>query len=122
MTGLIDDMRKFYSSRDVMGFAVSMTVGLATRDVILVVVNDLVVPILKHVAKTFCLHDVHCFVANAARIAKFSPVFQSISNVSYAILIWFLLLFLSYILLECVILGWVLKSSHRDEATTTTRV
>lgn len=111
----LSKMRRFYSSRDVMGFAVSMTIGLATRDVITVIVGDVVVPLLKQFAYVSCLQDMHCWMGDLAKSAGVVALMQSVNKVAYAILIWFLLLLLSYVLLQYVVMNWILAKVEEEE-------
>jgi large-conductance mechanosensitive channel len=100
LRGTYHDMQVFYASKDVVSFAVSVTMGFATREVILVFVHDVIVPLLKLIARGVGLRQVYRVVSKAAHGAHMSNVLNVVNRVTYAVFIWFVLLVFSFMLLE----------------------
>lgn len=97
---LYTDMQKFYFSKDVVGFATSVTMGFATKDVILKVVHDILVPLLKGLAKISRVHSMTTHLHHIAARFGILPVLRVAATLSYDIFIWFVLLVSSFVLLE----------------------
>lgn len=94
------DMQVFYASKDVVSFAVSVTMGFATREVIMVIVHDVVVPLLKFLAGRVGLNAVYRVIVSAARRARATNLVRVLDRVSYALFMWLVLLVFSFLLLE----------------------
>jgi large-conductance mechanosensitive channel len=100
---LYSDMQKFYFSKDVVGFAVSVTMGFATRDVILAIVHDVVVPVIKYIANLVKLNVLQLSIAHAIDSRGFLPVWKALCKVCHSIFLWLVLLLFSFLLLEYLV-------------------
>lgn len=103
MHKLYSDMQKFYYTKDVVGFAVSVTMGFATRDVIMSIVHDIIIPCLKHLAKVLYIRSIYDAFLTAAKRQDMLATVNALSKVCYSIFIWLILLVFSFLLLEYLV-------------------
>lgn len=109
-----EDMQMFFFSKDVVAFAATVTIGFATRDVILAIIDDLFVPLAKHI---FHVTGVTRIGKLVVKSAQQSPVLKhvmfALMKVGHAVIVWLIMMLLAFLILEYVMSRKVLGLKTR---------